>query len=396
MLMFARPFAFRGIALGLSVLLAHGLLAIDLTHSANCDAHEGSLPPGLQNNEPADGRSCPAGSLFMVPYTETMAGSKIRFEMTPIPAGTFLMGSPETQADHQDDEAPQVKVRVEPFWMGTCEVTWAEYKHFLALYDVLKAEPADKKATHKNADAGTFTVPTPLYDASFTYALGEEPTQPAVSMTQFAAKQYTKWLSAATGRFFRLPAEAEWEYACRAGTTTRFSFGEDDEQLADYAWYYENSDDTYHAVGSKQPNAWGLFDMHGNVGEMVLDQYRSDGYATLKDISGSYFRSAEKEVFQRVVRGGAWDQDPVDLRSAARDVTEDWRLEDPNFPKSPWWFTDEDSLCVGFRVIRPLAEPAWKDRARFYDADVDEIRMDVDNRLEEGRGVEGANDPRAR
>jgi len=218
-------------------------------------------------------------------------------------------------------------------------------------------------------------------------------------MTQYAARQFTKWLSLASGHFYRLPIEAEWEYACRAGTKTAFSFGDDPAQLDEYAWYFENGDDTYHPVGQKRPNAWGLYDMHGNVAEMMLDQYEADALPRLAKLSANGPVPVLEtliwptRMFERVVRGGHWNADAAELRSGSRAKSEDWRTEDPNFPKSPWWYTDEEALTVGFRIVRPYRVPPREEQTPYWDRDVEELLGDVASRISEGRGVLGVVDP---
>lgn len=157
-------------------------------------------------------------------------------------------------------------------------------------------------------------------------------------MTQYGAKQYTKWLSKLTGDFYRLPSEAEWEYACRAGSTAAFCFGNDERQLADYAWYLDNSDEDAHPVGLKEPNRWGLYDMHGNVSEWVLDQY-SETYDALEKAvaAGGPPIHWPTRLHPRTVRGGGWDSDAVDCQIAARvGSSVEWQEEEPlDPPQSP-------------------------------------------------------------
>ncbi|MCA9054813.1 MAG: formylglycine-generating enzyme family protein, partial [Planctomycetaceae bacterium] len=239
--------------------------------------------PGLVKEQPSDGRYVETDRGYMVPYTVTLPGSDVEFEMLPIPGGKFLMGSPEGSPYHQASEGPQVEVTVAPFWMAKCEVTWAEYKQYMALYQIFKKFVAAQMRPVTDANrVDAITAPTELYEPSFTFEYGDELDLAAVTMTQLAAKHYSKWLSAVTGQQYRLPSEAEWEYACRAGTTTPWSFGDDPERLGDYAWFQGNSNDEgQHAVGKKQPNPWGLHDMHGNVAEWVLDEYSDEGFARL-------------------------------------------------------------------------------------------------------------------
>jgi formylglycine-generating enzyme required for sulfatase activity len=184
-------------------------------------------------------------------------------------------------------------------------------------------------------------------------------------MTDHSARTFCKWLSAKTGRYYRLPTEAEWEYACRAGTTTAYSFGDDPVELGDHAWYFENSNEAYQKVGKKKPNPWGLYDMHGNVAEWVLDQYDEAGYELLKESKQDPLANPKTE-YPRIVRGGGWNQFPEDCRSAARQASDpEWKKQDPQSPKSIWYHTD--ARHVGFRIVRPLVEPKDEEKEAKWD-----------------------------
>ncbi len=159
----------------------------------------------------------------MIPYEVSLPGSDVKFTMQPCPGGKFRFGSPESEAKRAADEGPVVEVDVAPFWMATCEVTWAEYKRYMGLHDVFKKiDAAQLRPLTDELKPWIVTAPSKLYDTGFTYQLGEDPQQPAVTMSHFAARQYTKWLSGITGSVYRLPTETEWEYACRAGASTAY------------------------------------------------------------------------------------------------------------------------------------------------------------------------------
>lgn len=294
----------------------------------------------------------------MKPYTEHISGTTVSFDMVPIPGGTFVMGSPADEADRTEDEGPQHKVKIEPFWMGKHEVTWNEYDIWSFNLDIQRRKLTNAEPTELDKKADAVTRPTKPY-TDMTFGMGHD-GYPAICMTQLAAKMYCKWLSEKTGHYYRLPTEAEWEYACRAGTATAYSFGDDVEKLADYAWWYDNSPDGYQKVGQKKPNPWGLYDMHGNVAEWVLDQYIPDHYKKFagKPVTGwTEALAVPKTLYPRVVRGGSWDDDPDRLRSAARVAsTPDWKIQDPQIPKSIWYHTD--AIHVGFRLVRPLNVPS--------------------------------------
>ena len=217
----------------------------------------------------------------MKPYVETIPGTDVKFEMLPIPGGTFTMGSPPSEAKRGEDEGPQHPVQIAPFWMGKYEVTWEEYDQFAFSLDLKKkarenVDLTKQPETEKKADA--VTRPTPPY-ADETFGFGRN-GQPAICITHHAAMEYCRWLSAKTGKIYRLPTEAEWEYACRAGTKTAYSWGDDPAKLGEYAWDVDNAEKPQ-KVGKKKPNPWGLYDMHGNVAEWCLDHYRPDAYKTV-------------------------------------------------------------------------------------------------------------------
>ena len=176
-----------------------------------------------------------------------------------------------------------------------------------------------------------------------------------IGVTQYAASRYCEWLSARTGKKYRLPTEAEWEYAARAGTTTAYSFGADPATVADYAWFKDNAGEQPRVGGGKKPNAWGLFDMHGNVAEWTADKYEADYYG--KAPATSPFNDPGKDLYPHAVRGGSWDDDAAKLRAAARrSSSEAWSRRDPQNPKSLWWHTD--ATFVGFRVVAEVDNSA--------------------------------------
>jgi formylglycine-generating enzyme required for sulfatase activity len=284
-------------------------------------------------------------------YTETIAGSPVSFDMIAIPGGRFVMGSPASEPGRKDDEGPQYPVEIRPFWMGKCEVTWDEFDQFW------KTRPGGKedKEPENPKEADAVTRPTPPY-ADETFDKGLE-GHPVLGVTHHAAMQYCRWLSLKTGKVYRLPTEAEWEYACRAGTTTAYYWGDDAKKIGEYAWFEGNSDEKTHPVGTKKPNAWGLYDMAGNVSEWCLDAYDKDIYKTFsldKPTIGPVLLSTGTR-FRDVARGGSWADEASICRSAARVGSEkSWIKLDPQRPQSIWWLTSAE--FVGFRIVRPLEE----------------------------------------
>ena len=326
-----------------------GVLCLLLAAAAGAD--ERALVENLHKKIAANSREQSAGE--MKAYKTIIPGTSVSLEMVALPAGEFVMGTPESEPGRKSDEGPRHKVRIEPFWMGKYEITWDEYRLFMFA----------QQGADDSVDA--VSRPTrPYVEMSFGMGING---YPAISMTQHAANKYAEWLSARTGQFYRLPTEAEWEYACRAGASTAYSFGNDSSELGQYAWYAENSKGGYQKVGAKKPNPWGLYDMHGNVAEWTLDQYATDYYA-----KSPVFEpwAVSTKPYPQSVRGGAWSDAADKLRCGARLGSDpSWKMQDPQLPKSIWYHTDAQFL--GFRLMRPLKVPSAEQMYKYWNNGVE-------------------------
>lgn len=408
----------------LSLVVALVSLAAAAAETGRAIAAE-ALPVGIVAEKPAEGRWVECSRGYMVPYTQTIPGTKITFAMSPVPGGVVEVGlaSGDAEGATQPISSPK-RVRLKPYWVATREVTWNEYWRYMeldgvfselkTLRNLLASENAEGtrgvlsarkplwsavQATPSHVDG--VTAPTPLYDPSSTYESGEEPLLPAVTMSAYAAKQYTKWMSAITGSDYRLPTEAEWEHAAYAGGKSPFGNGGggeaiDADNLGDYAWTTANSDYTAREVGGKRPNAWGLYDMIGNAAEWVLDgpSEPAEGDQPDKSPTSDSPLSWRQTVAwptspdPRIAKGGFWDAEPADCRIVSRMLSndEEWKESDPNYPKSPWWFTEYPTVGIGFRIVRPLDPMSDEVKRLVWETDHEQTREDVATRLEEGRG----------
>ncbi len=245
--------------------------------------------------------------------------TKSGIEMVVIPEGWFEMGSEKGQ----DDESPVHRVWIDSFWMDRHEVVQDQFRK----YEL--PDPSHFKGSNQPLEQINWTDAA-LYCNDRSMAEGLEPCYDEQT-----------WECNFDANGYRLPTEAEWEYACRAGTSTQYSFGNDSRMLSDYAWSAENSSETTHPVAQKKPNPWGLFDMHGNVAEWCNDRYAEDYYA----------QSPEKnprgpaEGTDRIIRGGAWN-------SAADSCRSTYRTSDPAI--------DDTCLAndaIGFRCVRKAPKP---------------------------------------
>lgn len=298
-----------------------------------------------------------------VSFTEQIPGSTVSFNMKAIPGGSFLLGSPDTETMRDVDEGPQVEVIISPFFMAEIEVSWDEY---LAFYAQTSGEgrSTDTEGARTRDKVDAISGATPPYgQPDQGWGMG---SRPAISISFHAAETYCRWLSVVTGKTYRLPTEAEWEYACRAGSETPYFFEGDSKDfertgfmsklrkddttiINTYVSYQANSPTKTREPWELAANDFGLRNMPGNVAEYCSDWYSPEIYQSynnsIKDPSGP--ASGEEHV----IRGGSFRDKAGALRSANRDYTrtDNWLRTDPQIPKSQWWYSD--CFYVGFRVV---------------------------------------------
>jgi formylglycine-generating enzyme required for sulfatase activity len=272
-------------------------------------------------------------------YSEGVPGTNVRFEMVPVAGGRFEMG----RDDGPEDERPAHPVRVSDFWISRHEVTWEAFDAFRTDGELPVADDDLPE------DVDGVTRPTPPYaDESFGYG---KKSQPVISVTHHAARTYARWLSERTGRRYRLPTEAEWEYACRTGEGTATS--DLDERVSDY----RSSDGRPRPVGGRAPDGLGLHDMLGNVAEWVEDRYDEGAYSAraAEGPAADPLVQDAGELYPHVVRGGSFADDLEEIGCSARSASDPkWSRRDPQRPQSIWWHTDAHH--VGFRIVRVPGE----------------------------------------
>lgn len=287
-------------------------------------------------------------------YEQKLDGIDLSFKMQAIPGGTFSMGSDRGNAD----ELPVHTVELDPFWMSTFEVTWDVFEPFL-----YKDHEETKSIDPIPSEVDAVTRPTKPY-LDMTFGMGKQ-GHPALAMTHYSAIQFCKWLYTRTGVFYRLPTEAEWEYAARAGSKTDYSFGDDAKELDQYAWYDGNSNYVTHQVGTKKPNQWGLFDMYGNAAEWTYDQYVPN-YNSFQGKTTKNPVVQPTELYSHTIRGGSYLDKAFDLRSSSRLASDpQWKAIDPQIPKSNWWMPE--ASFIGIRLVRPVHTPSNEEIMAYYD-----------------------------
>ncbi len=288
-------------------------------------------------------------------YTDRIENVRATLKMIPIPKGSVQLKGTEP-----DDV---FTAHLNSFWMAEKEISWDLYQPFMEPKIVRNKDgyPQDDSEVEKG-DIILAQPSEPYHAMSFGMGVRRHP---AIAMTQHAANKYCQWLSWQTGHFYRLPTEAEWEYAARAGMTTSAP-----ENVEASAWYNDNSNGSYQRLGKKQPNAWGLYDMLGNVMEWTLDgfvRHRKHALGGMDEVSNPWIRATGP--YPHVCKGGHWNADLSELTYSGRTPSSpQWKISDPQSPKSIWYHTS--IMWIGFRPVRPTEVPSAEDMYRYWNSGV--------------------------
>ena len=323
--------------------------------------HERNTSFGVTETSPTVLFKEPAKISGFENFTEQIPGTNVSFDMITVPEGSFNMGSPENEPLRKPDEGPVHKVTVSGFWMGKVEVTWDEYMAFFKATSS-QGRTEGQVVKKKNVDAVSGATP-PWGAPDQGWGKGQ---RPAITMTWYAANVYCQWLSKVTGKKYRLPTEAEWEFACRGGSNTPYFFKgnpakftsegflkkifrPDTSIITQYVVYKVNSSSKTEEPSFVKSNPLGIKNMLGNVAEFCSDFYQPHTYKI--DSLGNVNPRGPFTGTERVIRGGSFKSDARDVRSASRGSTrtQTWLVTDPQMPKSIWWYSD--CIDVGFRVV---------------------------------------------
>lgn len=341
---------------------------MDDLHCINCHLDAGHYDPSYSHAQNLQATAPETDTIYseaadvtsFESFDETVPGTGVSFKMIAVPGGTFKMGSPAGEQLRNDDEGPQKTVTVSDFFMAETEVTWNAYFTFYVETMSEGRTPPEKVYAHNSMeDIDAVTGPTPPFgNPDQGWGFGE---RPALTMTHYGAETFCQWLSLKTGRKYRLPTEAEWEYAARAGTETPYFFDAKPKKLRkdvslaqDYVIYNLNSRGKTSLPSSVKANPFGLKNMLGNALEYCSDYYAENAYEMLQD--GAVDPKGPATGTEYVVRGGSYADGADMIRCASRSHTvhDDWLRTDPQNPKSIWWYSDIKS--ISFRVVCELPE----------------------------------------
>lgn len=288
-------------------------------------------------------------------YKDKIDGVRVSLKMLPIPAGSFqLKGSVE---------GDEFTAELDAFWMAEKELPWDIYRKFMEpkVSRDKDGYPEDKSQIEDGVTI--LAQPSKPYHA-MSFGMGVR-RHPAIAMTHHAANKFCQWLSWKTGHFYRLPTEAEWEYAARAGRSE-----DRPVDVEAVAWHADNSGGTYKRLGKKEANPWGLHDMLGNVMEWTLDGYVENRRLALgdKDVVKNPFIRGTKP-YPHVCKGGHWNAAPSELSFSGRVPSDPiWKIADPQVPKSIWYHTS--IMWLGFRPVRPVEVPSAEEMYRAWNSGV--------------------------